>query len=190
MDEIKDINFEADRSYALILHHDLELTKEILEEIPQNTTVTVYWKRQLPDLHLRTYFIYDAATYEWIQGTSMGSTISEFLAEILMHVHEDIELTKSGSPYMLTTLLLLSHFSISRNCKQSSTLFNLFPYIKNVPAMTIRLPHKSTKIMHRLILNCKEKSKTVDRRGVIYNVECQDGYKCYIDQTGRNLAHN
>ena len=52
----------------------------------------------------------------------------------------------------------------------------------------IRVAHKPTTTLRRLLTNVKDKDKPGDRQGAVYKIKCCDYQASYIGETGRNLS--
>ena len=69
------------------------------------------------------------------------------------------------------------------------------PYIKGtsetiariLQPYNIRVAHKPTVTLRRLLTNVKDRTSPLDRQGTIYKVNCNDCTATYIGETGRNL---
>ena len=51
----------------------------------------------------------------------------------------------------------------------------------------IRVAHKPTMTLRRLLTNVKDKDEPINRQGAIYKIACSDCNATYIGETGRNL---
>ena len=52
----------------------------------------------------------------------------------------------------------------------------------------IRVAHKTTTTLRRLLTNVKDEDKPEDRQGAVYKIKCCDCQASYIGETGRNLS--
>ena len=69
------------------------------------------------------------------------------------------------------------------------------PYIKGtsetisriLQPYNIRVAHKPTTTLRRLLTNVKDRDEPNNRQGAVYKIKCSDCQASYIGETGRNL---